>query len=86
MTNPSGVTPPLNPTRQTERLSHDNYQFLQRYVFESSGIVIDSGKDYLFEARLMPPVRRENLRSLNDLCALIKAPRGSRSVRRLSRR
>jgi chemotaxis protein methyltransferase CheR len=73
MTNPSGLLPPPSATNQSEKLSQDNYQFLQRYVLESSGIVIDLGKDYLFEARLMPLVRRENLRSLNDLCALIKA-------------
>jgi two-component system, chemotaxis family, protein-glutamate methylesterase/glutaminase len=77
MTKTSGVTPVLNPTRQTEPLSHDNYQFLQRYIFEGSGIVIDTGKDYLFEARLMPLVRRENRRSLNDLCALMKATTGT---------
>ncbi len=73
MTNLSGVGPLFDATGQVERLSRDNYRFLQRYVLDGSGIVIDSEKDYLFEARLMPLVRRENLRSLNDLCALIKA-------------
>lgn len=77
MTNPSGVTSVVNAAGQSERLSPDNYQFLQHYVLETSGIVIDAGKDYLFEARLMPLVRRENLRSLNDLCALMKATSGT---------
>jgi chemotaxis protein methyltransferase CheR len=55
------------------RLSSANYEYLQRRVLDGSGIVVDAGKDYLFEARLMTIARRENLQTLNDLCALMRA-------------
>jgi len=58
---------------KSESLSPSNYEFLQRQVLDGCGIVVETGKDYLFEARLMSIVRRENLRSLNDLCALMRA-------------
>lgn len=54
-------------------LSAENYSFLQRYIYKESGIVIDAGKNYLLESRLLPIVRQENLSTLNDLCRLLKA-------------
>ena len=56
-----------------DQISEESYAFLQQHVYRESGIVIESGKHYLLEARLMPIVRRESLRTLNDLCALLKA-------------
>jgi chemotaxis protein methyltransferase CheR len=60
-------------SNKPEHLSPSNYEYLQRHVLNGSGIVVESGKDYLFEARLLTIARRENLRSLNDLCALMRA-------------
>ena len=51
----------------------DNYAFLQRYIYQESGIVIDAGKNYLLESRLLPIVKQENLSTLNDLCSLLRA-------------
>jgi chemotaxis protein methyltransferase CheR len=59
-------------------ISRENYGFLQQYVYRTSGIVLDENKHYLLEARLVPIVRRENLRTINDLCALIRATSGGR--------
>lgn len=54
-------------------ITPDNYAFLQRYIYQESGIVIDAGKTYLLESRLLPIVKQENLSTLNDLCNLLRA-------------
>jgi len=62
-------------------ISPENYSFLQRYIYQESGIVIDAGKNYLLESRLLPIVKQEKLTTLNDLCNLLRAtaPVGLRS-------
>jgi len=62
-------------------LTADNYRFLQQYVYKESGIVLDDGKQYLLESRLLPLVRQQSLTSLNDLCSLLRAT-GHSDVRR----
>lgn len=59
-------------------ISAENYSFLQQHVYRTSGIILDENKHYLLEARLLPIVRREELQSLNDLCALLRAQRSGR--------
>ena len=54
-------------------ITAENYAFLQRYIYKESGIVIDAGKNYLIESRLLPIVKQENLSTLNDLCKLLRA-------------
>lgn len=56
-------------------ITSENYTFLQQHVYRESGIVLDSSKQYLLEARLSPIVRREGVGSINDLCNLIKSLR-----------
>ena len=51
----------------------ENYRFLQRFIHSQAGIVLDEGKQYLFESRLTPIVRQLGLGSINDLCALLQA-------------
>src|SRR5450631_1882047 len=58
-------------------LTAENYKFLQDQIHKASGIVLDEGKLYLIEARLLPIVRKERLGGLNDLCALIRAVNGA---------
>ncbi len=48
-------------------LSAKNYAFLQQYIHNESGIVIDEGKQYLLEARLIPLLREHNIDSLDGL-------------------
>jgi chemotaxis protein methyltransferase CheR len=57
----------------TALISPDNYSFLQRYIYSQSGIVLDSEKHYLVEARLMPIVREQKLESLDELCGRIRS-------------
>jgi len=53
----------------------DNYRFLQQHVYSETGIVLEDDKHYLFEARLIPIVRRLGLETINDLCAVIRSSR-----------
>lgn len=54
-------------------ITPENYAWLQQHIYSVSGIVLDENKHYLLEARLLPIVRQEKLRGLNDLCALLRA-------------
>jgi chemotaxis protein methyltransferase CheR len=71
--------------RQTSIAGIDsqNYKFLQEYVYSQSGIVLDGDKHYLFENRLSPIVRQLGLGSINDLCQLILATRGTPVARQV---
>lgn len=60
-------------TQEHCEISGENYAYLQSEIYRSSGIVLDESKRYLLEARLTPIVRRENLKTINDLCALARA-------------
>lgn len=63
-TNSGTQGPPITP---------ENYAFLQKRIYTDSGIVLDEGKHYLIESRLLPIVQQEKLGTLNDLCALLRA-------------
>lgn len=66
--------PPATPSGRGEgSISPANYAFLQNQVHRDSGIVLDDTKLYLLEARLAPLVEEQKLRTLDDLCALLKA-------------
>jgi len=54
-------------------IAPDNLGYLQQHVYTGSGIVLDTEKHYLLEARLAPILREQGLASLDDLCALLKA-------------
>jgi len=51
----------------------ENYRFLQEHIYSHAGIVLEKDKQYLFESRLAPIVRKLGLESINDLCALLMA-------------
>lgn len=59
--------------QNTCEISGENYTYLQQQIYRASGIVLDESKRYLLEARLTPIVRKQNLKSINDLCALLRA-------------
>jgi chemotaxis protein methyltransferase CheR len=61
----------------------DNYRFLQEHVYSEAGIVLGDDKHYLFESRLDPIVRQMGLASINDLCALLRATRGTAAGRQV---
>jgi chemotaxis protein methyltransferase CheR len=51
----------------------ENYQFLQKYIYERVGIVLEDNKHYLFESRLRPIVKQLSLGSMNELCAILQS-------------
>ncbi len=53
----------------------DRYEYVREFLRNEAGIVLDSGKDYLIEARLGPVVKAEGYESIE---AFIKALKGSR--------
>lgn len=67
----------------TPEILPDNYRFLQEHVYSHVGIVLEEDKHYLFESRLAPIVRDLGLASINDLCALIRATRGTEASRQV---
>src|SRR5258708_38580024 len=64
----------------------DNYRFLQEYLYQESGIVLETEKDYLLDARLTGLAREHGLGTLNDLCALLRATSSSSDASPLGRR
>ena len=67
----AGETQGLKPGGASH-LTLDNYAFLQRYIYDESGIVIDADKQYLLESRLLPIMREHEIESLNDLAKLLR--------------
>lgn len=69
-------------TRQGEQILPENYRFLQEYIYRESGIVIEADKHYLLEARLMPVAKKQELKTVNDLCNLLRATQANSELRR----
>jgi chemotaxis protein methyltransferase CheR len=61
----------LQAAPSTPRLSEKNYVFLQKFIYNESGIVIDADKQYLLDSRLQPLVSEAKLDSLNALSELL---------------
>ncbi|MBZ5725796.1 MAG: protein-glutamate O-methyltransferase CheR [Acidobacteriia bacterium] len=61
----------------------DNLDFLRRHIYAGSGIVLETEKQYLLDARLSPIAREQGLGSLDDLCALLRATSESPLHRRV---
>jgi chemotaxis protein methyltransferase CheR len=63
---------------QASQLTEQNYHFLREHLYRKSGIVLETGKLYLLESRLLPLVKRYSLSTLNELCGLLqKSPHGN---------
>src|ERR1035438_1773255 len=54
-------------------LQDDQFGFLQQHVYAGSGIVLDTEKRYLLEARLAPILRERGLASLHELCNVLRS-------------
>ena len=63
-------------------LTRENYAFLQAYIQNESGIVLDDGKQYLIESRLLPILREKNVLSLDALCQRLAENRSSPLAKR----
>jgi chemotaxis protein methyltransferase CheR len=65
----------------TTAFSASDFQFMQQLLRARSGIVLDPGKEYLLETRLLPIVRSEKLDSLSALIARLRQPGNDRLVK-----
>ncbi len=68
----------VSATVVSPKISHTNFGFLCRTIYDDSGIVLDQSKMYLVEARLTPLASSEEFKTLDDLCNLIRAVGGRR--------
>jgi chemotaxis protein methyltransferase CheR len=57
-----------------------DFSFVSRLLKERSGLVLMQDKAYLLESRLMPIIRRRNMRSLDDIVASLR--RGDETLTR----
>jgi chemotaxis protein methyltransferase CheR len=55
----------------------DHISYLRQQVYAGSGIVLDSEKQYLMEARLAPILRERGLSSLFELCEVMRSTQTS---------
>jgi chemotaxis protein methyltransferase CheR len=55
-------------------MTPEDFDWLRKLVKLRSGIVLTAEKEYLLESRLLPLARRENMTTLTDLVARLKAP------------
>jgi chemotaxis protein methyltransferase CheR len=55
----------------------DHISYLQKHVYAGSGIVLDTEKQYLLEARLAPILRERGLASLYELCEVLRSNQAS---------
>jgi chemotaxis protein methyltransferase CheR len=56
-----------------EGISPESYKFLQEYVYRESGIVLEDDKHYLLQARLMSILKKEQLKTIDDICSKLRA-------------
>jgi chemotaxis protein methyltransferase CheR len=56
-------------------ISAGEFEFIRKLVRDRSAIVLEPGKEYLAESRLMPVARQEGCASLQDLVDRIRADR-----------
>ena len=62
-------------TREKENsnaLTTDNYIFLERFIYDATGITLGQDKHYLLNSRLTPILQDERLGSLNELCLRLR--------------
>lgn len=56
----------------SNELSLADFEFVRRHVVERAGIVLEEGKEYLVEARLLPLCQREGFDGLADLMGRLR--------------
>lgn len=55
-----------------DSVSQEDFRFIAGMLLRESGVVLESDKDYLIEARLEPLAKREGLESFAELVALLR--------------
>lgn len=65
-------------------MTPENFQFLCNLLHQRSGLVLSEKKAYLVEARLMPFVRRQSLRGLDDLIQVVQRDKNEELIREIT--
>lgn len=58
-----------------------DFDYLQRMVYDASAIVLEKGKEYLLESRLMPIAQKSDFKSIRELVAYLIANPSDRRIR-----
>ncbi len=66
----------------TVAVAKSSFGWVRDLVLTELGIVLDEGKDYLVESRLLPIVKREGLESIEALVLLLKTGRAPVALKR----
>jgi chemotaxis protein methyltransferase CheR len=61
------------PDSAWDGISPESYKFLQDYVYRESGIVLEDDKHYLLQARLMPILKKDQLKTIDDICDRLRS-------------
>jgi chemotaxis protein methyltransferase CheR len=56
------------------KIAQQDFDFVRTYVFDQAGIVLENGKEYLVESRLLPIAKARNYDSLAKLVNVLKGP------------
>jgi chemotaxis protein methyltransferase CheR len=67
------ATNSTRPDSAWDGISPESYAFLQDYVYRDSGIVLENDKHYLLQARLMPILKKDQLKTIDDICDRLRA-------------
>jgi chemotaxis protein methyltransferase CheR len=58
-------------------INADDFEFVRTMVRAQAGIILEPGKEYLVESRLLPLAKREGFASIEELVAKTRAPLGN---------
>ncbi|MEE2961432.1 MAG: protein-glutamate O-methyltransferase CheR [Myxococcota bacterium] len=64
-------------------LQQSDFEFIRKLIRERAAIVLDDGKQYFVESRLMPLVEQTGHGSIDNLIAEVRSPVGARLLERL---
>ena len=64
-------------------LAREDFQFVTSLVKDHAGIVLDEGKAYLIETRLLALAREEKLSSVGGVVAKAREPGNARWIHRI---
>jgi chemotaxis protein methyltransferase CheR len=67
------ATNSTRPDSAWDGISPESYKFLQDYVYRESGIVLEDDKHYLLQARLMPILKKDQLKTIDGICDRLRA-------------
>jgi chemotaxis methyl-accepting protein methylase len=59
------------PTRTSIDVLDCDYQFLRKYIYDHSGIIVERGKQYFLQSRLQPVAERLGFTTIAALCQLL---------------